>query len=174
MYDPSYGILGFQPWAVMLLVLLLVGGLFFLLKNVRNLRVQEKHRRMLDGKLIVEFWGRSGRVETYLCPEASGKIELPKEYKGKKYKGDGKNIGAVKAPEGMELDGVEVVRPKAEESGNIECVTGDQYGYPYISCSDAHYIEDIGKRLTEFRLMEPNVEELVLAIHEKDGRGVIR
>jgi len=67
-------------------------------------------------------------------------------------------------PEGMELDGIEVARPE----------TGHLYGYPFISCSDAHYIEDIGRRVTDFRLMEPNVKELMLAIHGKNGRGVIR
>ena len=77
-------------------------------------------------------------------------------------------------PEGMELDGIEVVRLKAAEPGDKERETGYLYGYPYIFCSDAHYIEDIGKRATEFRLMEPNVEELMLAIQGKDSRGVIR
>ena len=66
-------------------------------------------------------------------------------------------------PEGMDLDGVEIVKPR--EAG---------FGYPSIFSSDAHYIGDIGKRVTVFRLMEPNVEELMLAIRGKDGRGVIR
>lgn len=77
-------------------------------------------------------------------------------------------------PEGMELDGVEVVSPKTAEDNYRERKTGYLYGYPYISCSDAHYIEDIGQRVTEFRLMEPNVKELMLAIHGKNGRGVVR
>ncbi|MCK5153315.1 MAG: PHP domain-containing protein [Spirochaetales bacterium] len=77
-------------------------------------------------------------------------------------------------PEGMELDGVEVVYPQAAEKKERKRKTGYLYGYPYISCSDAHYIEDIGKRVTEFRLMEPNIKELILAIHGKNGRGVIR
>ena len=82
------------------------------------------------------------------------------------------NLGFI--PEGMDLDGIEVVNPKAAEDKDRDMETGNLYGYPYISCSDAHYIEDIGKRMTEFRLMEPNIKELMLAIHGKNGRGVVR
>ncbi len=82
------------------------------------------------------------------------------------------NLGFI--PEGMELDGVEVVNSKEVENKYTDRKKGYLYGYPYISCSDAHYIEDIGKRMTEFRLMEPNVRELMLAIHGKNGRGVVK
>ncbi|MCK5199852.1 MAG: hypothetical protein KAR21_15950 [Spirochaetales bacterium] len=57
---------------------------------------------------------------------------------------------------------------------NKEREDGYLFGYPYISCSDAHYIEDIGVRVTEFKLNGPSVRELMLALREKDGRGVVR
>lgn len=72
-------------------------------------------------------------------------------------------------PEGIELDGIEVV-----QAGDGKRSQGVLYGYPFISCSDAHYIEDIGVRVTEFKLNGPSVRELMLALREKDGRGVVR
>ncbi len=75
-------------------------------------------------------------------------------------------------PEGMKLDGIEIFN---RESGKSIVKQGHAgYLYPYILCSDAHYIEDIGKRVTEFRLMEPNVKEIMLAIHNINKRRVIR
>jgi len=69
-------------------------------------------------------------------------------------------------PEGIDLDGIEIVNP-------VEGSTGVMYGFPFISSSDAHYIEDIGKRTTSFRLETASVNEIILAIKAKDGRGVI-
>lgn len=66
-------------------------------------------------------------------------------------------------PKGMALDGIELVKPDS----------GDFFDYPVITCSDAHYIEDIGKRITEFRLKEPYMNELAMALKEEDGRSVI-
>jgi len=66
-------------------------------------------------------------------------------------------------PEGMPLDGIEIVR---SDSGYL-------YEYPAISCSDAHYIEDIGKGITEFKIMEPGIKELIMALNREDGREVV-
>ena len=66
-------------------------------------------------------------------------------------------------PKGIPLDGIEIVNPK----------NGYQYRYPFITCSDAHYLGDIGKRVTEFRLLEPNIKELIMALKEENGRSVI-
>ena len=74
-------------------------------------------------------------------------------------------------PEGLHLDGVELVN-------GIKTIQGEKefsfQGYPWISSSDAHYIEDVGKRTTKFRIMEPNVKEIMLAFKNMDGRGIIR
>ena len=66
-------------------------------------------------------------------------------------------------PEEMDLDGIELVKPSS----------GDLYEYPFISCSDAHYIEDIGKRVTEFRLEKPVTKEILMAMKGEYGRSVI-
>ncbi|MDA3938924.1 MAG: PHP domain-containing protein [Spirochaetia bacterium] len=77
-------------------------------------------------------------------------------------------------PEGLKLDGIEIINSEMTVDRENVGKPGYLYGYPYISCSDAHYIEDIGKRMTEFSLLEPNVKELILAIHGKNNRGVVR
>lgn len=74
-------------------------------------------------------------------------------------------------PEGLKLDGIEIVNKKFVINRDME--TGYLYGFPYLFSSDAHYIEDIGKRVTEFRMSQPNVNEMKLALKERDGRGVI-
>lgn len=66
-------------------------------------------------------------------------------------------------PEGIALDGIEIVN---RDNGNL-------YKYPFLTSSDAHYLEDIGKRITEFRLLEPNVKELKMALKGENGRSVI-
>ena len=69
-------------------------------------------------------------------------------------------------PEGIDLDGIEIVKP-------VEGSAGIMYGFPFICSSDAHYIEDIGKRTTSFRLETASVNEIILAVNARDGRGVI-
>jgi hypothetical protein len=66
-------------------------------------------------------------------------------------------------PEGIDLDGLELVRP---DSGNL-------YAYPVISCSDAHYIEDIGKRTVTLMLEEPDIKEIMMALKGENGRSII-
>jgi len=66
-------------------------------------------------------------------------------------------------PEGMNLDGIELI---THDPGIFS-------EYSVISCSDAHYIEDIGKRVTWFRLEKPVTKEVVMAIKGKNGRSII-
>ena len=66
-------------------------------------------------------------------------------------------------PEGIDLDGLELVRP---DSGNF-------YEYPVISCSDAHYIEDIGKRTITLMLEKPDIKEIMMALKGENGRSII-
>jgi len=75
-------------------------------------------------------------------------------------------------PEGLKLDGIEIVNTESVVNRDME--TGYLYGFPYLFSSDAHYIEDIGQRVTEFKLMEPTIKEIMLAIQNKNGRRVIR
>ncbi|MCF6335135.1 MAG: hypothetical protein L3J12_05300, partial [Spirochaetales bacterium] len=74
-------------------------------------------------------------------------------------------------PQGLELDGIELITVPAEISGanGIRSL----YGYPYIFSSDAHYAADIGKRVTMFRLGESGVAELLLAMKGESGRSIV-
>ncbi len=73
-------------------------------------------------------------------------------------------------PEDLSLDGLEVsyrvplndVRKKIPGSMN----------FPFISSSDAHFPDDIGKAKTVFTLAAPSFEEIHLALKSKDGRRI--
>ncbi len=44
--------------------------------------------------------------------------------------------------------------------------------YPWISSSDAHYLNDIGKRTTSFFMNEPTTADMASALNNVDGRRV--
>lgn len=45
--------------------------------------------------------------------------------------------------------------------------------YPMIQNSDAHFIEDLGKRATEYMIEKPSIEEIRKAFNNNSGRKVI-
>lgn len=45
-------------------------------------------------------------------------------------------------------------------------------GYSFIKDSDSHYLDDL-EPMMEFRIKKVNLEEILLAAREKDGRGII-
>jgi 3',5'-nucleoside bisphosphate phosphatase len=45
-------------------------------------------------------------------------------------------------------------------------------GYPFLTSSDAHRCEEIGKGFTEFLLEEPSVRELKMAFSGQEGRRI--
>lgn len=64
-----------------------------------------------------------------------------------------------------------------EMSSNMDRTTAEMTfqmynSYTWISSSDAHYPEDIGKRYVTFHMHEPTVEEMALAFKNIDGRKV--
>jgi predicted metal-dependent phosphoesterase TrpH len=67
-------------------------------------------------------------------------------------------------PKGLKLDAVEVSRPLA---------AGQKYGYPVITSSDAHFLEDIGKSYTCFMTEDVSVDEIKKALHNEMGRRII-
>jgi PHP family Zn ribbon phosphoesterase len=74
-------------------------------------------------------------------------------------------------PEGLPIDALEVSpRYSTEEVGQCFPYTR---GYPLVSFSDAHRLEEIGKTSTTFTGSEPSVKELHKALLGKDGREVI-
>ena len=71
----------------------------------------------------------------------------------------------------MEFDALEM-------SSNLDRNTAEiafqmYNSYAWISSSDAHYPEDIGKRTVSFFMQEPTIEEMALAFKNLDGRKVV-
>ncbi len=42
--------------------------------------------------------------------------------------------------------------------------------FPWVSFSDAHYVKDIGRRITTFTMREPSLDEMRQAFRNTDGR----
>jgi len=73
-------------------------------------------------------------------------------------------------PDDLKFDALEmsslIARERAEQLFTI------YKSYTWISSSDAHHIDDIGKRTTIFIMKEPTVGEMALAMRSIDGRRV--
>lgn len=67
-------------------------------------------------------------------------------------------------PEGLELDAVEV---------SMASSIGQEYDYPVVTSSDAHFLEDIGKNCTCFVIEDVSVDEINKALRSEMGRRVI-
>ena len=73
-------------------------------------------------------------------------------------------------PSDMLLDGVELSRHTNPFDARRQ-IPGIE-GYPCISSSDAHFIDDIGAAWSTFFLESPSVSEIQLALKNKDNRKV--
>ena len=71
-------------------------------------------------------------------------------------------------PDNLQLDALEISpltdRNRAEESFK------DYRSFAWVSSSDAHYLDDIGKRTTSLFMREPVFSEIILAIKNYGGR----
>lgn len=67
-------------------------------------------------------------------------------------------------PKGLDLDAVEV--------SNSASAARD-YGYPVISSSDAHFLEDIGSSSTCFMIEDASTQEIKRALRRESGRRVV-
>jgi predicted metal-dependent phosphoesterase TrpH len=67
-------------------------------------------------------------------------------------------------PNGLKLDAVEVSNPSS---------AGQEYGYPVVTSSDAHFLEDIGKNSTCFMIEEASLQEISKALRCELGRMVV-
>jgi predicted metal-dependent phosphoesterase TrpH len=67
-------------------------------------------------------------------------------------------------PKGLKLDAVEVSKPSS---------AGQEYGYPVVTSSDAHFLEDIGKNSTCFMIEEASLQEISKALCCELGRMVV-
>jgi hypothetical protein len=73
--------------------------------------------------------------------------------------------------EDMEFDALEMSvhmeRAKADD------LFESYNSFPWISSSDAHYLNDIGRRTTAFFMKEPTLEEMKLAMKNIEGRKAV-
>ncbi|MFH1717881.1 MAG: PHP domain-containing protein [Planctomycetota bacterium] len=67
-------------------------------------------------------------------------------------------------PEGLRLDALEVSKPS---------LTRQEYDFPVVSSSDAHFLEDIGRNCTRFLIEDVSVDEIEKALHNEMGRKII-
>ena len=67
-------------------------------------------------------------------------------------------------PKGLSLDAVEVSRPTS---------INQEYDYPVVIFSDAHFLEDIGRHYTHFMIEDLSVSEIGKALHNEMGRSVV-
>lgn len=65
-------------------------------------------------------------------------------------------------PEGLSLDALEVSRPSTMQQ---------EYDYPVVTSSDAHFLEDIGRNCTCFTLEDLSVSEIRKALRNEMGRS---
>jgi len=68
-------------------------------------------------------------------------------------------------PDDVIFDAFEVIDPEWAELALIK-----HKATPRLACSDAHRLEDIGRKHTVFTLKEPSYEELALALAGEGGR----
>jgi predicted metal-dependent phosphoesterase TrpH len=67
-------------------------------------------------------------------------------------------------PKNLELDALEISRPSS---------IGQEYDYPVVTSSDAHFLEDIGRNSTCFMIEEISLDEIGKALRNEMGRMVI-
>ena len=71
-------------------------------------------------------------------------------------------------PDDLRFDALEL-SPKVRKS-DAETVFERLRRFPWVSFSDAHYIRDIGRRVTTFTMNEPTFPEMKKALNRTDGR----
>jgi len=67
-------------------------------------------------------------------------------------------------PEGLGLDAVEVTNASLREW---------DYAYPVVASSDAHYLEDVGRKSTCFMVEEVSFDEIAKSLNFEGGRRII-
>ena len=75
-------------------------------------------------------------------------------------------------PSGLNADALEIYR-KSDPS-DFRQKHHIPAGFPLLKSSDAHFLNDIGRGSTGFRLSEATFEEIRLALKAKEGREVTR
>lgn len=70
-------------------------------------------------------------------------------------------------PDGLNADGVEI------SSGTENGFSALIQGYPILYSSDAHFLQDIGRGHTTFRMKHPDLLEIRLALKKEKGRSIL-
>jgi PHP family Zn ribbon phosphoesterase len=74
-------------------------------------------------------------------------------------------------PEGIPLDGLEISPHTSKEEAKDRFRSYRHYSFVWFS--DAHHLDDIGKRMTHFSLEKTTSREVQMALHHEEGRRVI-
>ncbi len=74
-------------------------------------------------------------------------------------------------PEGLNLDALEISKRITLQQAQAQF--GEDLGFPFITASDAHRLEEIGGTLTRFQMAYPDMGELRLALAGRKGRKVL-
>jgi predicted metal-dependent phosphoesterase TrpH len=74
-------------------------------------------------------------------------------------------------PEGLNLDALEISKRMTLQQAQAQF--GETMGFPFITASDAHTLEEIGDGLTRFQVASPDMAELRLALAGRKGRKVL-
>jgi PHP family Zn ribbon phosphoesterase len=74
-------------------------------------------------------------------------------------------------PEGVPLDGLEISRRTSKEEARERFHSYQRFSI--VRFSDAHQLGDIGKNFTHFLLEKTSSEEVKMALHHREGRGVV-
>ena len=74
-------------------------------------------------------------------------------------------------PEGLDLDGLELSPRYVSKKTKIDFPMAS--GFPLVTFSDAHYIDDIGKTSTTFFINDVKISEIKKALSNEDGRKVL-
>ncbi len=74
-------------------------------------------------------------------------------------------------PEGLLLDGLEISPRTSKEEAKKRFQSYQRFSF--VRSSDAHHLEDIGRSFTHFLLEKTTSEEVKLALHHREGRGVV-
>jgi len=74
-------------------------------------------------------------------------------------------------PEGLNLDAVEISKRMTLQQAQAHF--GETMGFPFVTASDAHRLEEIGGGLMRFQMASPDMAELRLALAGRRGRKVL-
>jgi uncharacterized protein (TIGR00375 family) len=72
----------------------------------------------------------------------------------------------------LDLDGIAAVELGLSSDSEMAGTISELDRYTFVTNSDAHSLAKIGREYNEMVLQAPNFEEIVKALHRKDGRGV--